>query len=810
MLCISPSPPEGPSLPLAPPSEPGLVPRGMASLFATNSTEFAQPALQVWQFILKKEALNQDVFLIGAPGLLKRRLVLAYAELAHREVELLTITQDTTVHDITQRREILNGTSLFNDGPAVKAALHGRILVLDGIEKAERNVLSTLNNLCENREVHLEDGRFLTSPARYDALMRDASIDKQRMAASAATDDVRMVRVDPRFRVICLGVPVPTYEGRPLDPPFRSRFQCLDLHRCDVFYPAVAASDDALRRLAGVGETMELAATVGVEGLSARQLHRARFPSDFAPAARAILAVFQRASPLFLATSLYPVPLLPSTDAALRNLAVEAMERWRIGSAQELAHMGPRFTHAFNYALARPVDAAGRALFVCGADEVAVKLAMGPGGAPDDAPFVPLAYHEAVVGNLLAMHALGRPLVATLVGPRGSGKTVLAKRLSQLVRYPVFFFPLHRDVTSNDLLMRRATRPNGDTVWLPSPLVLAAIKGALCVLDGIDAVPASTLASLASLLCDGEMPLPDGTRLSRSSADASRRTHERFRVVCLGRSENAGARAGASAWMSQEVLATLAPFVPLRALHTDEEAAVLRHFYPRPASPRADGDVELLVALAHVLRSRDDDEARALAANLSTRQLVRAARRLVSDDGAVVGALVENACLFRFLPALAKDVLHAAMVHVGMPLPVHKPVSASLKAEVVRLDKPVVTPAGRTQVAWLRIGASAQAAVLEPRNEEERSLVPDTLFFDNPRQADTLASMLVDFEMGEPMLLMGNQGTGKNKLVDRMLHLLALPREYIQLGAHVPPWLPACRARTYALTPGGAQTATAA
>ena len=36
--------------------------------------------------------------------------------------------------------------------------------------QAERNVLPTLNNLLENREMSLDDGRFLVSSARYDAL----------------------------------------------------------------------------------------------------------------------------------------------------------------------------------------------------------------------------------------------------------------------------------------------------------------------------------------------------------------------------------------------------------------------------------------------------------------------------------------------------------------------------------------------------------------------------------------------------------------------------------------------------------------
>lgn len=54
---------------------------------------------------------------------------------------------------------------------AVRAAVHGRVLVLEGIEKAERNVLPLLNNLLESREVQLDDGRFLMSPSHYDKLL---------------------------------------------------------------------------------------------------------------------------------------------------------------------------------------------------------------------------------------------------------------------------------------------------------------------------------------------------------------------------------------------------------------------------------------------------------------------------------------------------------------------------------------------------------------------------------------------------------------------------------------------------------------
>ena len=76
---------------------------------------------------------------------------MAYLELTNREVEYVALTRDTTETDLKQRREIVDGTAHYVDQSAVSAASHGRVLVLEGIEKAERNVLPVLNNLLENR-----------------------------------------------------------------------------------------------------------------------------------------------------------------------------------------------------------------------------------------------------------------------------------------------------------------------------------------------------------------------------------------------------------------------------------------------------------------------------------------------------------------------------------------------------------------------------------------------------------------------------------------------------------------------------------
>lgn len=55
-------------------------------------------------------------------------------------------------------------------------------------------------------------------------------------------------------------------------------------------------------------------------------------------------------------------------------------------------------------------------------------------------------------------------------------------------------------------------------------------------------------------------------------------------------------------------------------------------------------------------------------------------------------------------------------------------------------------------------------------------------FYDNPRHVSLLARLLQDYSSGEKaILLVGNQGVGKNKIVDRLLELLNAEREYIQL-----------------------------
>jgi hypothetical protein len=81
----------------------------------------------------------------------------------------------------------------------------------------ERNVLPVINNLLENREMALEDGRFIVSASRYAELKARHGED--------VVHSWHLIPAHPDFFVIAIGLPVPPYFGNPLDPPLRSRFQ---------------------------------------------------------------------------------------------------------------------------------------------------------------------------------------------------------------------------------------------------------------------------------------------------------------------------------------------------------------------------------------------------------------------------------------------------------------------------------------------------------------------------------------------------------------------------------------------------------
>lgn len=445
------------------------------------------------------------MFLLGDPGPHLRNLVLRFAWQTGREVEYIGITRDTVEADLKQRREITSGRLVFHNGPAVRAALCGRLLILEGVQKAERNVLPLLNNLLENREMALEDGSFLMAPGR------EAEIQGQ-----------RLLPVSSRFLVVAIGL-LPKYQGQPLDPPLRSRFAARlvtgDHHQ-------------ALKELRGVVELW-------------RQAELPRFPEFGLLSVKSLLELFPGLPEAMALHSAYPWTLLPlSPQQRLKVQSGLKMYNLELPTAQQYALKGvelqarvlknPHQTSDLNrnsfwwkvtvfssaeggrarLSFQMPGAPESRALCPCGAwpsgfEDVTKRLAPS---------------QRSLLARMLQDHAAGMDLC--LVGERGVGKTLLAKAFADVLSYrsySVFCFKDRRedsvgscgeDMTARELTLRRATDQQGNTIWQASPLMQAVLEGGLAILDGIHRLPCGALAeTLGRLLCDRAADLPDGTKL---------------------------------------------------------------------------------------------------------------------------------------------------------------------------------------------------------------------------------------------------------------------------------------------------------
>ncbi|KAI1297032.1 von Willebrand factor A domain-containing protein 8 [Mortierella claussenii] len=775
---------------VSPALNPEFVPSYDQPLF-----EDSQEVLRHLRWMMQKDKLGQDMFLIGPPGHLRRSIALKFAELTNREVEYVPLSKDVTESDLKQRREIVGGTAYYVDQACVRAATEGRILILDGIEKAERNVLPVLNNLLENREMALEDGRFLVNPKRFDMLVKEGG-----QSAIDTMEEHKLVKVSDNFTVIALGLPVPQYVGHPLDPPLRSRFQSRDvkapgfesqMQQLRTLGPNVP--QDMMERLISVAMVLgaqhyqNLGADSSTAAAMTSNVTIPEFPVSIESAIK-LLNNFHDAQPRFVLDLVYPWSLLPTCEAEQRSLVESTYQRFGVlglGREEEgfdqdqgaVIHQCDSTYKIDNIERSGPTTA--RATFEhASSKKTSVDLHCGPYPFEPAEYFVETPYHVSTLVSMLLAHSVGDFCV---IGSKGVGKSALMRHFGKNLGYKVEFIPLYKDMSSRDLLQRRSTTFSGDTIWENSALVKAAMSGALAVMDGIDTLSFGTMVSLQRLIHERETAMPDGRKLLRHSHyDQLQAKHgwsfkemekrgllrisPSFRIVALARPVSNGTEGGKpGSWLAPEIV-SMFQFVTVRPLSLQEETQLLETLSPG-VSPES---LALLLKFANHLRNSPDETIKTLSSAMSTRQLIRICRRLAVFPDESLHDAVHKVSLSRFLPSIAKDALNQLLSANGIA-----PQAKPYKANELEIQ---VLPS-RESPKSLRIGAIEESV----RQDSNPVLIPNIIFHENPKQTEILMEMLKDFQLGEHLLLIGNQGVGKNKLADYFLQLLRLPREYIQL-----------------------------
>ncbi|CAH2270126.1 jg7660 [Pararge aegeria aegeria] len=385
--------------------------------------------------------------------------------------------------------------------------------------------------------------------------------------------------------------------------------------------------------------------------------------------------------------------------------------------------------------------------------------------------FVKTEYQALLLNELLLSHSVGDFCV---VGPKGCGKSLLVSQLAALLGYTIEPIVLYQDMTARDLIQQRTTLDNGDTVWKNSALVEAALKGHLAVLDGLHRIHASTLAVLHRLVHDRELQLHDGTRLLRHDRydelvssgltqqeleeSGVKRIHPAFRIVALAEPPVIGT---GQQWLSPEIL-SLFLFHDMRNLSKDEEIFIIKSLYGDISNP-----LHSIIDLADQLRKSEDSTLKNLSSSLSTRQLLRIASRMAKYPADSSYETVQRTFLAKFLPNLARRALDSASQKIGIEPPSKFGIFNREPKKIECSVKNGILTIGNTSTDIFKTEALTK--------------VPDILFYDVPQHMRLLEWLLQDFLLGNHLLLVGNQGVGKNKIADRLLQLLNRPREYIQL-----------------------------
>ena len=694
--------------------------------------------------------------MIGRPGKFKRNIAMTYLQLTNQECEYIALSRDSSESDIKQRREISNGTSIYIDQAAVRAAKEGRVLIIDGVEKAERNILPILNNLLENREMNLENGEFLVSPERYDNLLK--------VHGEEVMKNLGLVRVSKDFRVIAIGLPVPKYRGSPLDPPLRSRFQAREItslsysEMMDHISPnAPNAPQETLRKL------LSFAYAVSSSDSTASFPD---FPLDNLGIAAQISSNNPSLSEFYLVNLLYPTDhiLTASQKSSIKTLTDS------LKISQSSKALKQKIT-SVETSLGIAKVTIERPGFLT-KSEVVLNIPSCGANINFNGNFVEIDSQSSLLSDMVQTYAVSD---FGIIGLKGSGKTALVVELCRLLKQPLEQITLYKDMSARELIQSRNTKPNGDTEWMDSSLVKAARNGWTVSLDGLHRLHSSTMSILHQLVHDRELNLFDGSRLIRhdkfdelksigmSDSELNSkgifRIHPAFRIITLAEPP----KLDVSNWLSPEALSTF-PFHTVNALNKSDEIKIITELYGsvQPA-------MSTILEFANLLRKRSEKDPilKNFAEALSTRQLLRIAHRLskYTSGDVSVHDIVQKVFLSQFLPSLPRQVLESTLKESNIV-----PSREKNKEIHVVVDK---------EKKILRIGKTE--AKIQETSVEHSLKIPHSLFYDTPHYVKLLEKLLQDFLLGYHLCLIGNQGVGKNKLIDRLLYLLNYPREYIQL-----------------------------
>lgn len=112
--------------------------------------------------ILEAHSVGEKALLItGYQGVGKNKIVDRLLSKLKCEREYIQLHRDSSIQSLMVAPSVEDGKIVYHDSPLVRAAKHGRILVLDEADKAPIEVVALLKGLIEDGQLSLPDGRKL-------------------------------------------------------------------------------------------------------------------------------------------------------------------------------------------------------------------------------------------------------------------------------------------------------------------------------------------------------------------------------------------------------------------------------------------------------------------------------------------------------------------------------------------------------------------------------------------------------------------------------------------------------------------------
>ncbi|CAL1709976.1 unnamed protein product [Somion occarium] len=736
-------------------------------------------------FMLQKYVLGQDIFLLSQPGPYARRLAMTFCSITNLEYEYIALHRDVGETELKQGRELRHGGNLvYVDSAAVKAAKYGRILIIEGIEKAERGIMPLLNNLLENREMNLDDGTHIIHPQRFALL-----------DPSEAKSGRRFVPAHKNFRVFAIAAPVPPYTGYPIDPPFRSRFQARFVDPVGSMLSlqtSANASEPAFyEKFRDIILTTQDASETHHQVDAAAKSALQAFPQTALAKLRTLLAAFPPSSSSPASLARLTLTLNPALihspfvawatlskhmeDAGLGALGSPSLT----GEGDNLGYMGYRIVRIERITSDKAhlyfETADGRKKVTLEAPAGPRHLLEFPFSDRSHLDFFPTDRFLGLLTCMLQAHALGWDISyvpPALPSTASCSTSTLVQVFGALLGYEVDTVHMYKELGGRELVMRRKVEEDGTTTWEPSPLIDGAWTGRLVHLAGID-VLGSTAGSIARLVQDREFELWEGKRIvahaekeELESGELSM-AHPSFRIIAT-----ASKSQPLKDWLSDEHANMFFP-IPSQPMSVEEEFTILQ----QTGCP--ENLTRTLLSFAEKYRSSMTSDVVQKNRKLGTRALLRLSRRLSRFPyDSDLRTLLSQAILAEFLPATETMNLDVIFEDCGIPkrTPPYNP------PPVVR-DNSVEfpEPSDPLRPSSTSIFIPQFDASQDPDGVASRIPHMDH-FYDNSLQSGLMRDLAIDLEiLGEHLVLLGNQGVGKNKIVDRLCQLLRRPQEYIQL-----------------------------